>query len=132
MSYQKKIALNRVRLRCLEADRGTLTVSSTIDQTHRMEHRTDEDINFSDFDLVAIKNRRGTVCSVLFEAIALPEGRRAVFRPSMQERSAYTILDPALSNIKSKIRIDMKPFETIMLSSSEFRARTGAGASLLA
>ena len=119
-------ALNRVRLICTEADRGSLQVKSNLDSTYVLEHRTDEDICFTDDDLVAIQNKRGDHCRITLEIIRLPEGRRAVLRPSRQAHR--TLLDPEVSPIRARTHLVLGGGETCMLHSSEWKGKIGGGA----
>jgi hypothetical protein len=120
--------LNRIRLVCTDADRGSIHVKSNIDSTYRMEHRTDEDICFTDSDVVVVQNKRSDPCTVTFEAIRLPEGRRALFRPS---RSAHvSLVDPEVSSIRKSIKIRLGGGESCVLTSSEFKGQVGGGAAV--
>jgi hypothetical protein len=119
-------ALNRIRLTCDEGDRGSIHVKSNIDSTYQMEHRTDEDICFTDQDVVVIQNKRQDPCTLHFEAIRLPDGRRALFRPS---RSAHvSLVDPEVSSIRKSIAIRLGGGESCVLTSSEFKGQMGGGA----
>lgn len=118
--------LNRIRLWCIEGDRGSLQVKSNLDATYKLEHRTDDDICWTDDDVVAIQNKRGTACSIIVSVIAAPEGRRVILRPSRQAHKV--LLPPDVSVIRSECELKLGGGETCMLTSSEFKGRTGAGA----
>lgn len=117
--------LNRIRLLCSEGDRGSIHVKSNIDSTYQLEHRTDEDICFTDEDVVVIQNKREDPCTLTFEAIRLPDGRRALFRPSRQAH--VNIVDPEVSPIHKSITLRLGGTESCVLTSSEFVGRTGGG-----
>ena len=118
--------LNRIRLVCREGDRASLHVKSNLDSTYKMEHRTDEDISFTDEDVVAIQNKRGTACSITLETIRAPDGRRILLRPSRQPHISLT--DPEVSKIRSTYTLTLGGGETCVLTSSEFKGRSGGGA----
>lgn len=118
--------LNRIRLVCHEADRGSIHVKSNLDSTYKLDHRTDEDICFTDTDVVAIQNKREDPCQITLEAIRLPDGRRALLRPSRQAH--LSLVDPEVSQVRSKISLRLGGGETCMLTSSEFKGQTGGGA----
>ena len=117
--------LNRIRLTCREGDRASLHVKSNLDSTYKMEHRTDEDISFTDEDVVAIQNKRESDCTVTLEAIRAPDGRR-LLRPSRQAHISLT--DPEVSKVRSTYTLTLGGGETCVLTSSEFKGRTGGGA----
>lgn len=118
--------LNRIRLKCTEGDRGSIHVKSNINSTYQMEHRTDEDICFTDQDVVAIQNKRDSPCRITLEAIQLPDGRRALLRPSRQAHLSLT--DPKVSSIRNRVEIRLGGGETCVLTSSEFKGQVGGGA----
>lgn len=118
--------LNRIRLICTEADRGSIQVKSNIDSTYTLDHRTDEDICFTDEDVVAIQNKRDDLCTLTLEAIRIPEGRRAILRPSRQPHRV--LCDPEVSKMRYKTTLTLAGGETCILTSSEFKGRTGGGA----
>jgi hypothetical protein len=118
--------LNRIRLICAEGDKGSIHVKSNIDATHRLDHKTDEDICFTDSDVVAIQNKREDACAITLEAIRLPDGRRAMLRPSRQPH--VHLVDPEVSSVRCRIRIQLGGGETCVLTSSEFKGQAGGGA----
>lgn len=118
--------LNRVRLTCTEGDRGSLHVKSNVDSTYKMEHQTDDDISFTDEDVVVIQNKRESPCTLTLEAIRMPDGRRAVLRPSRQPH--ITLTDPEVSHIRHQHTLTLGGGESCVLTSSEFKGKTGGGA----
>ncbi len=118
--------LNRIRLVCTEADRGSIHVKSNLDSTYQLDHRTDEDICFTDSDVVAIQNKRDSPCKITLEAIRLPDGRRALLRPSRQAHIA--LCDPEVSSVRHRTDVLLGGGETCVLTSSEFVGRAGGGA----
>jgi hypothetical protein len=118
--------LNRIRITCRIGDRDAIQVKSNLDSTHKLGHRTDEDICFTDADVVAIQNKRESRCLIVLTALRLPDGRRAVLRPSRQAHQ--TLTDPEVSRIRSSTTLVLGGGETCMLTSSEFKGGVGAGA----
>lgn len=118
--------LNRVRLICNEGDKGSLHVKSNLDSTYKLDHRTDEDICFTDEDVVAIQNKRESPCTIIIEAIRLPDGRRAMLRPSRQPH--ISLVDPELSEIRNHCTLTLGGGETCMLTSSQFTPKISGGA----
>lgn len=118
--------LNRVRLVCKEGERHSLHIKSNLDATYKMESRTDEDICFTDDAVVVIQNKREDPCAISVEALKLPDGRRAVFRPSRQAH--IVLVDPEVSQVRNKADIRLAGGESCVLTSSEFKGRTGGGA----
>ncbi len=118
--------LNRVRIVCSDGDRGSIHIKSNLDATYKLDHKTDEDICFTDADVVAIQNKRHDSCRITFEAIRLPDGRRALLRPSRQAHR--DIVDPEVSSIRCRVEIVLGGGETCMLTSSEFKGQMTGGA----
>jgi hypothetical protein len=119
-------ALSKVRLTCGEADRGSLHVKSTCGPTVKLETKTDEDIAFSDQDLVIIKNCRESPCTLKFRALELPEGRQAIFRPSRQ--ATQKIYDSRVSEVRSEYTVTLGGWEALVIVTSEWVAGRGQGA----
>jgi hypothetical protein len=118
--------LNRVRLTCRIGDRRAIHVKSNLDQTYKLEHRTDEDLCFTDQDVVAIQNKRESRCLIVLEVIRAPDGRRILLRPS---RSAHiALVDPEVSRIRKTTTLVLGGGETCVLTSSEFKGQVGSGA----
>ena len=124
--FSAQIALSRVRMTCAEADRGSLHVKSTCGPTHKLESKTDEDIAFTDNDLVIIKNCREDPCTLKFKALELPDGRQAIFRPSRQ--GAQKIFDARVSEVRSEYTVRLGGFEALVIVTSEWVAGRGCGA----
>lgn len=118
--------LNRVRLTCKEGDRGSIHVKSNVDSTYKMEHRTDDDICYTDEDIVIIQNKRESTCEITISVIRAPDGRRAVLRPSRQ--SHITLTDPEVSNIRYTKTLSLGGGESCVLTSSEFKGKVSGGA----
>lgn len=123
---QENVPLARVRIRCSSGQRGGIQIKSTLDNTHKLDHVVDEDISFTDDDLIAIKNNSGTVCKIIVTAINLRDGRRAIFLPSRQAH--FQILDPTVSGVRSTHTFALGDGETCMLRTNLWRAQLGNGA----
>ena len=117
--------LNRIRLTCRIGDKNTIHVKSNLDATHKLDHRTDEDLCFTDQDVVCIQNKRESRALITLKAIRLPDGRRAVLRPSRQAH--LTLTDPEVSKIRAQAQLVLGGGESCMLTSSEFKGGVGAG-----
>lgn len=124
-----RFALSRVRMTCATADRGALIVKSTCGPTEKLESKTDEDIAFSDNDLVIIKNVREDALHLKFRALELPDGRRAIFRPSRQ--GSQTIYDSRISEVRCEYTVTLGGGESLVLVTSEWKAGRGQGAGAL-
>jgi hypothetical protein len=118
--------LNRVRLTCIEGDRGSIQVKSTLDSTYKMEHRTDDDICFTDDDMVVIQNKRESRCNLTLAVIRAPDGRRVVLRPSRQ--SHIVLVDPEVSTVRHQHTLQLGGGESCVMTSSEFKGKAGGGA----
>ncbi len=117
--------LNRVRLICKEADRGSIHVKSNLDGTYQLDHRIDEDIAFIDEGVVAVQNKRADPCVMTVKVIRAPD--RIIFlRPSRQVH--VQLLDPEASQVRSEVKLTLAGGETCVITSSEFKGRTGGGA----
>lgn len=114
---------------CQVCDREALQVKSTCGPTHKLESKTDEDIAFSDNDLVIIKNCREDPCQLKFRALELPDGRRAIFRPSRQ--ASQTIYDSRVSEVRSELALRLGGGESLVIVTSEWVAGRGLGAGSL-
>lgn len=125
LDLDRRIALNQVRLRCTDADRGSLEVKSTFDRTERMEHRTDEAISFTDDDLVIIKNRRESPCTITLETIRVPNSAGIVCRPSRQ--GSFQLRSREDSEIATKRTVTLGGGEALTISSSVWRPRQRGG-----
>ena len=101
-------------------------MKSTCGPTQKLESKTDEDIAFGDRDLVVIKNCREECCALHFTALELPEGRRAIFRPSRQ--AAVLLYDPKVSQVNAERTIKLGGFESLVIVTSEWVAGAGQGA----
>lgn len=117
--------LNQIRLVCNDSDRKGLHVKSTLDNTYKLDGHTDESISFADDDLIVLKNCLERPCELLLESIRLPEGRRAIFRPSRQQSFALT--DKAVSITRSERELTLGPGESCSLHSSCWLPQGGAG-----
>lgn len=122
----RRVVFSRVRLTCTEADRASLHVKSTCGPTHKLESKTDEDIAFTDNDLVIIKNCREDACTLKFRALELPDGRQAIFRPSRQ--ATEKIFDSRVSEVKCEYTVKLGGWESLVLVTSEWVAGRGQGA----
>lgn len=118
-----EIGYYRVRLTIKDDERGAIHVSSTLDQTYRLEHSTDDDLGFTDADLVAIRNRGETPQIVKLKAIKIPHYRRVIAQPSRQ--ATRTLCDPELSEVRSECEILIGGGESIMIRSSAFQPVVG-------
>lgn len=123
---EQKVALSRIRLTCSVDDRKSLQVKSTCGPTQKLDTKTDEDIAFTDRDLVIIKNCGEECCALRFKALELPEGRRAIFRPSRQ--GAQTLYDSRVSEIRSECSLKLGGGEALVIVTSEWVAGRGQGA----
>lgn len=124
-----RFALARVRLTCRQGDRGSLEVRSTCGATQKLEATTDEDLAFSDNDLIVIKNVRHDPCELKFRALELPDGRRAIFRPSRQ--GSQTIYDARVSELRAECTVKLGGGESLTIVTSEWIAGRGQGAGKL-
>ena len=122
------VELNQIRLVCNDADRGSLHVKSTFDNTQKMEHRTDESISFPDDHIVIIKNMRESKCIIRLESIRLGEGKYFIIRPSRQPvKKLFTKRE---SEIRSSIAIALGGGESIVIQSSAWRSPQHGGVSV--
>jgi hypothetical protein len=121
----RPVALSRIRLTCAEGDRGSLHVKSTCGPTQKLDSKTDEDICFTDNDLIVIKNCREDACELKFSALQLPDGRYAVFRPSRQ--ATQTAYDPSVSEVRSSVTVKLGGFESLVIVNSQWVAGRGQG-----
>lgn len=120
-----KTTLNQIRFVCNDSDRKGIHIKSTLDNTYKLDGRTDESISWTDGDLIVIKNCMEQPCEILLESIRLPEGRRAVFRPSRQ--SAFTLVDKEVSETRSEKEFKLGPGESCTLTSSAWLPQGGEG-----
>jgi hypothetical protein len=121
----QNVVLNRIRLVCNDSDRAGIHVKSNLDSTYRLDGRTDESLSFTDADLVVIQNKLERPCELLLEAIRLPEGRRAVLKPSRQ--AALTLTDKEVSATRSELDLVLGPGESCTIHSSCWMPQGGAG-----
>lgn len=121
-----KIAMNQIRFVCNDSDRKGIHIKSTLDETYKLDGKNDESISFTDEDLIVIKNCMDRPCELLLESIRLPEGRRAVFRPSRQ--SAFQLLSKEVSEVRSEKGLTLGPGESCTLTSSAWQPARGGGA----
>lgn len=119
------VELNQVRFVCNDGDRKGIHVKSTLDGTYKLDQHTDESISFTDDDLIAIKNCLERPCEILLESIRLPQGRRAIFKPSRQ--TTFTLVDKEASTTRSEHTLVLGPGETCMLRSDRWRSQGGDG-----
>lgn len=119
------IALNQLRLICDGSDRAGLHVKSNIDRTEKLDGKTDESLSFTDGDLVILQNKLERECSVILEAIRLPEGRRAVLKPSRQRHQ--TLCDKAVSELRSVVELTLGAGESCVIHSSQWTPQQGNG-----
>jgi hypothetical protein len=123
------IELNRIRLTVSDADRGCLHVKSTCANTEKLDIKTDEELAFTDNDLIVIKNCREAPCELSFTSIRLPGGRRAILRPSRQ--AAQSLMDKEVSEVRSRASIRLGGGEALTIVSSSWAAGRGQGAGRL-
>lgn len=123
---ERPVTLSRIRLICTEGDRASLHIKSTLDNTYKLDHKTDEDLAFTDEDLIAIKNQRQSPCKITLKVIELKNGRRALLTPS--RGSAVTLLDPTVSQLRSECVITLGGGETCMMRTSLWEGKAGQGA----
>lgn len=117
--------MNKIRFVCNDGDKQGIHIKSTLDETHRLDTRTDESIAWTDDDLVVIQNKLERPVEILLESIRLPEGKRAIFRPSRQAH--FTLVDKELSVTRSERSLTLGAGETCTLESSAWRPQGGAG-----
>lgn len=115
--------MNGVRFTCTEGDKGSISIRSTLDKSYRLDHRTDEEISFSDEDIVVIKNHREDPCQVKFQGSRLKEGKRAILRSS--RRGTQTVRQG------EELSYIMAGGEVITMMSDEWRAKLGPGQSMV-
>lgn len=120
------VVLNQLRLLCDGSDRAGLHVKSNIDRTEKLDGKTDESLSFTDQDLVILQNKLERECSVILEAIQLPDGRRAVLKPSRQKHQ--TLCDRKVSEMRSIVELTLGAGESCVIHSSEWTPQQGSGA----
>ena len=121
-----RVVLNQLRLLCDGSDRKGLHVKSNIDRTEMLDGKTDESLSFTDGDLVILQNKLERECSVILEAIKLPEGRRAVLKPSRQRHQ--TLCDKNVSEVRSIVELTLGAGESCVIHSSEWTPQREGGA----
>lgn len=126
LNSSRPVALSKIRLICSSAQRNGIQIKSTLDNTYKLDHTVDEDIAFTDEDLIAIRNNSGAVCDLTLKAIQLKDGRRAILSPA--RRGHVTLIDPEISPIRSECTLTLGVDETCMLRTSLWQGRAGAGA----
>lgn len=125
LNPERPIALSKIRLICTEGDRASLHIKSTLDNTYKLDHKTDEDLSFTDDDLIAIKNQRESPCKITLKVIELHGGRRAILSPS--RGVAVALLDPSVSQLRSECVLTLGGGETCMLRTSLWQPKVGVG-----
>lgn len=120
------VELSQVRIVCNDTDKKGIHVKSTLDNTYKLDSHTDESISWTDADLIAIKNCLERPCEILFEAIRLPQGRRAIFKPARQ--STYVMLSQEVSSTRCDYALTLGPGETCMLRTDRWTPQGGIGA----
>lgn len=125
-SRSNAIALNRIRFVCNDSDRRGIHIKSTLDETYRLDGKTDEAIAFTDDDVIVIQNKLERACEILLETIRLPDGRRAIFRPS--RGPSFTLLDKEVSEVRAEKDCVLGPGESMTLHTDRWEPRAGGGA----
>lgn len=120
-----RVELNQVRFVCNDGDRKGIHVKSTLDNTYKLDSNTDESISFTDADLIVIKNVMDRPVEILLESIRLPQGRRAVFKPSRQ--ATFTLSDKQVSATRAERELTLSAGESCTLHSSAWLPQGGAG-----
>lgn len=121
-----RVTINQIRMVCNDSDRKGIHVKSTLDNTYKLDGKTDESIAWADDDLIAIKNVTERPIEILLESIRLPEGRIAILRPSRQ--GFKKLFSKEVSSVNCECDLTLGPGETCMLHSSEWMSRTSGGA----
>jgi hypothetical protein len=120
------IELNQIRFVCNDGDRKGIHVKSSLEHTYKLDGRTDESISFTDEDLVVIKNCLERPCELLLEAVRLPAGRQAIFKPSRQP--TFKLVSPQLSSVRCERELTLGAGESCVLRSSAWSPQGGPGA----
>lgn len=120
-----RVKLNQIRFQCVDSDRKGIHVKSTFDSTFKLDGKTDETISFADEDLVVIKNVMDHPAQIKLESVTLPQGRRAIFRPSRQAH--FTLVEKVISTQRCERAISLGSGESCTLTSSEWRPAGGNG-----
>jgi hypothetical protein len=119
------IVLSQIRFVCNDGDRAGIHVKSNVDNTYKLDGRTDESISFTDGDLVVIQNKLERPCEILLEAIKLTDGRRAIVQPSRQATIAMT--DKSVSSTRAELDLVLGPGESCTIRSSCWSPQGGPG-----
>jgi len=122
----RKTLMNQIRFVCNDSDKKGVHVKSTLNDTEKLDGRTDETISWTDEDLIAIKNCLDRPTEILVESVRLPEGRQAIFSPSRQATFKLTSRD--ISEVHSCKSLILGPGESCMLRSSQWHPQAGGGA----
>lgn len=122
----RPVALSKIRILCHSGNRAGLHIKSTLDNTYKLDYKVDEDISFTDEDLIAIRNNSGTPCEITVRAIQLKDGRRALLSPSRQ--CTFWLMDPEMTAIHVERTITLGVDETCMLRTNWWEGRSGPGA----
>lgn len=117
--------LNQIRFVCNDGDKRGIHIKSNLDATHCLDSRTDESISWTDQDVVVIQNKLERACEILLESIRLPEGRRAIFKPSRQ--ASFVLVDKQVSHLRSERELILGPGESCVLTSSCWTPQGGTG-----
>lgn len=118
--------LSRIRFVCNDSDRRGIHVKSTLDNTYRLDGKTDDAIAFTDDDVIVIQNKMEHACEILLETVRLPEGRRAIFRPS--RGASFSLLDKEVSELRCERELTLGPGESMTLHTDRWEAQEGRGA----
>lgn len=128
--HNNRVVLNQLRLICDDSDRRGLHVKSNIDRTEKLDGKTDESLSFTDGDLVILQNKLERPCTLILESIRLPEGRRAVLKPSRQRHQ--TLCGKEVSEVRSITELVLGAGESCVIHSSEWMPQQGGGARITA
>jgi hypothetical protein len=126
MPTPHNVTLNRIRFVCNDSDRKGIHIKSTIDDTYRLDGKTDEAIAFTDDDVIVIQNKLERACEILLETIRLPDGRRAIFHPS--RRAHFMLVDKEVSAVRSERELLLGPGESMTLVTDRWVPSTARGA----
>lgn len=121
----KPVVLSKIRFRVDSGNRNAIHVKSTLDNSYKLDYKIDEDISFTDDDLIAIKNNAEDPCTLTFDAVDLKDGRRALLSPSRQQHLA--LVDPSISTLRSSVSLNLGGGETCMIRTSLWIGKVGGG-----
>lgn len=120
------VMLNRIRFVCNDSDRQGIHVKSTLDATYKLDGKTDEAIAFTDDDMIVIQNKLERRVEILLETIRLPDGRRAIFRPS--RAGSFTLVDKEVSEVRAEKDLVLGPGESMTLTTDRWVPQRTGGA----